>query len=70
MSLARFTQQQLDDLREARALGARSVSYQGKTTTFRSDSEMAKLEAVMAADIAGTGATPGGVVTQHSKGLV
>lgn len=68
--MARFTQQQLDDLREARALGARSISYQGKTTTFRSDADMAKLEAIMVADLAGTTGDARGVRTQHAKGLV
>ena len=35
-----FTQQQLNDIEIAIATGARSVSYEGKTTTFGSLSEM------------------------------
>ena len=68
--MARFVQQQLDDLREAIALGARSVSYAGKTTTFRSLAEMLALESRMEASIAGTDTTGGAVVTTHSKGLI
>ncbi len=65
-------QAQLDALLAARFRGIRSVSYEGKTVTYGSDAEMAKvitdLEARIAAE---TGTNPNRRVTRvtATKGL-
>ena len=65
-------QAQLDALLAARFRGIRSVSYEGKTVTYGSDAEMAKvitdLEARIAAE---TGTNPNRRITRvtASKGL-
>lgn len=53
--MAKYTSQQLADLRAAIALGALKVDYSdGRSVTYRSQAEMLQLEAAMAADLAGT----------------
>jgi hypothetical protein len=64
----KYTQAQLDSLRKAISTGARSISYDGKTTVFRDLGQMLSLENRMENDIAGTVNTGGSVAT-FSKGL-
>lgn len=49
--MARYTAQQLADLRAAIAEGVLSVSVNGRYTMFRSLSEMLELEGIMAAEL-------------------
>jgi hypothetical protein len=66
--VAQFTQAGLDALDKAIQTGARSISYDGKTTVFRDLSEMQALRERMAHNLAGTVGTGAGL-TQFSKGL-
>lgn len=52
--MARYSAQQLADLRAAIATGALRVNTPNMQTEFRSLDDMLKLEAIMAADLAGT----------------
>ena len=63
------TQAQIDQLRKAIYTGARSISYDGKTTTFRNVDEMWALEARMVHELAGTEGT-GVNLAAFSKGTV
>jgi hypothetical protein len=63
-----WTAEQLAQLDKAMATGARSISFEGKSTTFRSLAEMRTLRAEMAAEIAGT-ERESVAVTSFSKGL-
>jgi hypothetical protein len=56
--MAAYTQTQLDALRAARALGVTQVSYQGRTTTYRSLEEMDKIIASMEDGLGSGGRTP------------
>ncbi len=58
----------LDAIRKAITTGASSITYDGKSTRFRSLAEMLALESRMANALAGTTAT-GANVTTFSKGL-
>lgn len=49
--MAAFTQAQIDALQEAIALGVTTVSYQGRTTTYRSIAEMREILAMMNASV-------------------
>jgi hypothetical protein len=49
--MARYTTQQLADLRAAIAEGVYQVQSNGRMTTFRSQKEMLELEAIMAAEL-------------------
>lgn len=49
--MARYSQQQLDDLRAAIAEGVLRVSANGRTVEYRSLSEMRRLEAIMSAEV-------------------
>jgi hypothetical protein len=66
--VAQFTQAQLESLDKAISTGARSISYDGKSTVFRNLDEMLALRDRMANALAGTTGT-GASVTQFSKGL-
>jgi len=66
--VAQFTQAQLDALDKAISTGARSISYDGKTTVFRDIDEMLSLRARMSESLAGTVGTGAGL-TEFSKGL-
>ncbi len=71
MTLAEM-QAQLDALLAARFRGIRSVSYEGRTVTYGSDTEMARAIADLEARIAAAGGTnPNRRVTRvtASKGL-
>jgi len=64
-------QTQLDVLLKARFRGVRSISYDGRTTTYGSDAEMAKAIADLEARIAAetTGVSRRITLTYASKGL-
>ena len=62
-----YTQAQLDALQVAIATGARSIAYDGKSTTFRNLAEMLALEARITAQLAGT-STGRSNVASVSKG--
>lgn len=47
-----FTQQQLDAIKRAYASGVTRVSYEGKTTEYRSLAEMREIIATIEADLA------------------
>ena len=49
-----YTQAQLDALQVAISTGARSIAYDGKSTTFRNLSDMLALEARITAYLSGT----------------
>jgi hypothetical protein len=49
--MARYTTQQLADLRAAIAEGVTQVQSNGRMTTFRSLAEMLQLEGIMAAEL-------------------
>ena len=49
--MARYSQQQLDDLRAAIAEGVLRVTANGRTVEYRSLGEMRRLEAIMSAEL-------------------
>lgn len=53
--MATLTQlrRQLDDLKAARATGARAIEFQGRRVEYKSDSEMAAAIAALEAEIDG-----------------
>jgi hypothetical protein len=53
-----FTQAQIDALKQAIALGVTQVSYQGRTTTYRSLDEMKAALRMLEAEVNTGGATP------------
>lgn len=63
-----YTQAQYAALVKAIGTGARSISYDGKTTTFRDPDEMESLAAKMEAQLNGKART-GASVAGFSKGL-
>lgn len=65
--MAQYTQAQLDALDNAINTGARSISYDGKSTTFRNLEEMQALRSRMADFLAGTSRTGVGLAS-YSKG--
>lgn len=52
--MARFTQQQLADLRAAMAEGALEIRANGRVVIFRTLAEMQQLERQMSAELEGT----------------
>jgi hypothetical protein len=52
--MARYTQQQLADLRSAIAEGAREISGNGRRVVFRDLAEMQQLERTMSAELEGS----------------
>lgn len=59
--MARYTTQQLEDLRAAIAEGVLRVSANGRTVEYRSLAEMQQLERVMADELETTAPKPGRV---------
>jgi hypothetical protein len=53
-----FTQAQIDALKAAIALGVTQVSYQGRTTTYRSLDEMKSALRMMEAEVNTGGSAP------------
>jgi hypothetical protein len=53
-----FTQAQIDALKAAIALGVTQVSYQGRTTTYRSLDEMKSALRMMESEVNAGGSTP------------
>ena len=49
--MARYSQQQLDDLRAAIAEGVLRVTANGRTVEYRSLAEMRRLEAIMSTEL-------------------
>jgi len=64
-----YTQAQLDALEEAILSGASSVSYEGKSVTYRSIDEMLRLRTIMRKAL-GLLTTPQTFLAQHSRGII
>lgn len=65
--MARFTQTQLNDLRAAIAEGVLRVSANGRSTEFRSLSEMRELERMMSAELEGNAHKPGRIYASFRR---
>ena len=64
-----YTQDQLDSLEEAITIGATSVSYEGKSVTYRSLDDMLQLRRIMRESL---GISSGKATTQfvaHDRGF-
>lgn len=64
-----FTQAQLDAIEEAIAAGSTSVSYEGKSVTYRTLDEMMRVRAIIRQAL-GLSNPPVTVLAQHSRGFV
>ena len=67
--MARYTQQQVDALRDAVARGVRVVRYEDHEVTYHSLAEMRKLLTAMEQDVAGDSGKPNRRFAQVSKGI-
>lgn len=62
-----YTQTNLDAIREAIATGATTVSFEGRSVTYRNLDEMRRVEAIISESLAGASARV--FVVQTSRGL-
>lgn len=65
--MARFTQQQLDDLRAALAEGVLKVTANGRSVEYRSLEDMRRMEAIMSADVEAAPTTPRRIYVAHRR---
>jgi len=64
-----FTSEQLAALEEAIAQGVTTVSYNGKTVTYRNLSDMIRLRDMMRKDLGLTAGNSTTILTKTGKGL-
>ena len=69
MANSEYTQEQLDDLNEAIATGARKVVYNDRTVEFRSLKEMLQLREIIKRCLGISKKSGGGVLPEASKGI-
>ncbi|MGY3278137.1 phage head-tail joining protein [Bradyrhizobium sp. S3.7.6] len=62
-----FSQAQLDAIEEAIAAGSTSVSYEGKSVTYRSLDEMLRIRSIIRSALGLTTQRPT-VLVEHSRG--
>lgn len=62
-----FSQAQLDAIEEGIASGSTSVSYEGKSVTYRSLDDMMRIRAMIRSAL-GLSVQPATVLVQHSRG--
>lgn len=63
-----FSQAQLDAIEDAITSGSTSVSYEGKSVTYRSLDEMLRIRAIIRSAL-GLTTAPVTVLVQHSRGF-